>query len=121
MFPVLSFPAYEGSTEADDMRRAVIDALADAHLSRKEAAQYMGLHEPHLSRQLAGEPGTHLSLWRLASLPQAFWDAFDARRASMRGALLLSPELVTLLRGAATLKRTVVKAALAPQKAERVG
>ena len=119
MFPVCSL--YESGPEAAAMRHAVIDALADAHISRKEAASLMGIKEPHLSRQLAGEPGTHLSLWRLASLPESFWDAFDARRASMRGAVLISPELVALLRGAAVLKRAALKAALVPQKVERAG
>ena len=121
MFPVLTSPLYEVTPEADAMRRAVRQAIADAHLSHKAVALTMGIPESQLARQLAGEPGTHLSLWRLASLPEVFWDAFDARRAAVRGALLISPELVALLRGAAVLKRAALKATLRSQNVERVG
>ena len=119
MFPVCSL--YEGTAEAEAMRQAVKQAIADAHLSHKEVALTMGIPEPQLTRQLSGEPGTHLSLWRLAQLPESFWDAFDARRAALRGAVLLSPDLVALLRGAAVLKRAAIKAALASRNLERVG
>lgn len=119
MFPVVAFPLYEETQAALLMRQAVSDALLEAHISRKEAAAWMGIKEPQLARQLAGEPGTHISLWRLAALPQSFWDAFDARRAEQRGAVLVSPELVTLLRGAATLRRAALKAAMTPRKVER--
>lgn len=116
MLPILIFP-YRATPDADAFRQDVIAALNDAQLSHKEAAALMGISEPVLSRQLSGEPNTHLSLWRLAALPESFWDAFDIRRAERRGAVLLTPHLVTLLRGAASLKRVTVKARLeAPQK-----
>lgn len=117
MLPILIFP-YRHTPDADQFRRDVIAALNDAQIAHKEAAALMQLSEPVLSRQLNGEPSTHLSLWRLSALPEAFWNAFDRRRAERRGAVLLTPHLVMLLRGAANLKREVLKARLRePQKA----
>lgn len=117
MFLILGSP-YQPNEAADAFRQVVIAALREANISLKEAAITMGLSSSVLSRQLAGAPHTHLSLWRLAALPETFWNAFDAQRAEARGAVLLAPHLVVLLRGAANLKRELVKAAL-PQKARQ--
>jgi hypothetical protein len=90
---------------ADERARAIAmdvrDAI-DAVMTRKEAADLMRLaNEQQLSEQLSCVKP--LNLFRLASLPEAFWDAFQERMAARRGATYLTPSVVVLLKGAAAL------------------
>jgi hypothetical protein len=82
-------------------------SLALAHVVRetiaalgwKESyfAALMKIAPSRASRQLAGvEP---LNLWRLAELPDAFQVEYDRRRAAMRGAVVLEPPDLSLVRG----------------------
>jgi hypothetical protein len=65
------------------------------------AASLLGISPQQLSRQLAGvDP---LNFWRFAELPDAFHVEYDRRRAAQRGALVLEPPEVSLIRGAAAM------------------
>lgn len=91
--------------DAQDMSAA----LLDVGLSQKAASITMGLSsEQQLSRQLAGtEP---LNAYRLTCLPPAFHVALLRRRAARLGAVVLAPEEVALIRGAAVLgRKTMLK------------
>lgn len=57
--------------EVSDWRALVCRAFGKAGLSQKRAASDLGITEGQLSRQLGG--AEHLSFWRMASLPPAFW------------------------------------------------
>jgi hypothetical protein len=77
-----------------------IDTLGWTH---EHTASLMGLRREELDHQLAGRKP--LNLWRLAELPDDFQAAYDARRAQLRGACVLEPPDLALIRGAATLGR----------------
>jgi hypothetical protein len=66
------------------LAQAVVDALAAAHITTKEAAAAMRLDVSQLSRQLSATPGYHISLTRLVRLPFEFW-------------LFLGPQLMYLV------------------------
>jgi hypothetical protein len=90
--------AFAGHTDASrEDANALRDAIAAMGLKHADVADGMGLSdEKQLSRQLAGsEP---LNLWRLSNLPD-LRNKFDAIRAERRGAILLEPGMVALLRG----------------------
>ena len=53
--------------------RLLQHALDDVAMTRKEAADIMGLSEGQLSRQLAGIGPDHLSLHRCSRLPRPVW------------------------------------------------
>lgn len=55
---------------------AVIAAMHVAHLSHKEFAFALGIDEKQLRRQLAREPGQHLSIYRLLRAPLLWWTCF---------------------------------------------
>jgi hypothetical protein len=85
-----------------------IDTLGWTH---EYTASLMGLRREELDHQLAGRKP--LNLWRLAELPDAFQAAYDARRAQLRGACVLEPPDLALIRGAAALgTRRMVKLTL---------
>lgn len=61
----------------------------------------IGMNHPKLSRALnVGEP---LNLWRLASLPDAFWLELCERIVNRCGGLVIRPEHVAVFKGAAVL------------------
>jgi hypothetical protein len=96
---------------ADDRSRAFaqdVSAAIDATLTRKEAAALLQIKEPLLSEWLAcARP---MNAFRLTALPETFWHALMVRLAERRGGYYFTPEIVTLLRGAAALKRNVLAA-----------
>jgi len=96
------FAAWVSHTDRSrELAQDVSRALEMAGLSRKAAAEDMGLTEPQLSRQLSGaEP---LNLWRLCALGAAFDLALLRRRAARIGAALFASEEVEMLKGAARL------------------
>lgn len=97
---ILIGAAWSGHTEQSrrdaDLIAASFTALG---WKRAHAADLMGLTEKELNAQLAGvRPLNH---WRLLSLPGAFWETYDGYRASARGAVVLEPSLLDLIRGLA--------------------
>lgn len=54
-----------------EWRALVSKSLGRAGLSQKAAAADLGITESALSKQLSGME--HLSFWRMAGLPPAFW------------------------------------------------
>lgn len=83
---------------ADALRRRVVLALDRAGISRKSAAITMRLTEQRLSEALNGK--SPLSVFRLADLPDEFWEAFDALDVEERGGVVLvSTQLARLVRG----------------------
>lgn len=83
---------------ADALRRRVVRALDASGISHKDAAITMRLTEPRLSEALNGR--SPLSVFRLADLPDAFWDAFDAIGVEERGGVVVvSTQLARLVRG----------------------
>ena len=89
----------------DDRSRALaIDVLAaiDATMTRADAVDRLRLaNEAQLSEQLnCRKP---LNLFRLAPLPDVFWDEFLDRLATRRGGLYIPPIAVLVLKGAAAL------------------
>ena len=98
---------------------------ADAHAIRAtlgalgwkyaDVAAQLGIDEKRFCRQLAGiEPLNH---WRLADLPEDFHREYDRQRAAVRGALVLEPDMLTLIRGALAIGRKRMASVL-PQLAE---
>ena len=86
------------TARAEALRLRVVKALAAAGISRKTAAITMRLTEQRLSEALNGK--SPLSVFRLADLPDAFWDAFDALGVEERGGVLVvSTKLARLVRG----------------------
>lgn len=86
------------TARADALRSRVCLALDRAGISRKDAAITMRLTEQRLSEALNGK--SPLSVFRLADLPDAFWDAFDALNVEQRGGVVVvSAELARLVRG----------------------
>lgn len=93
---------------ADALRHRVVRALDAAGISHKAAAITMRLTEQRLSDALNGR--VPLSVFRLADLPDAFWDAFDALGVEERGGVVIvSTKLARLVRGVELL---MVKAEL---------
>lgn len=92
---------------------ADVDAGLTAAGKHGQLAEHViGTSAPKLSRALnVGEP---LNLWRLASLPDKFWLTFISKVAARYGAVVIWPEHVALLRGAANLDIT-------PKKMARMG
>jgi hypothetical protein len=83
---VVSFAGMGWLAHTSESRQLVEDferALADSGLSLKEAAYWMQISEPQLSRQRAGLE--MLSASRIASLPAAFQVAFAKRRLARFG------------------------------------
>ncbi len=110
--------AFALSVRGDALRRRVVAALDKAGISHKEAAIAMHLTEQRLSEALNGR--SPLSVFRLADLPDAFWDAFDALGVEDRGGIVvLTPELAQLLRGVNQL--VMAKARLRPGLKAKVG
>jgi hypothetical protein len=78
-------------------------AVASLGWKYEHVAALMGISEKQLCRQLAGvEPMNH---WRIAELPPEFQQAFDERRAALRGAVVLDPQTLSLIRAAVALGR----------------
>ena len=97
-------------TEATDtLARDVAAALDDYFDSRSAAADALGMTLPELSLQLSGQKALTL-LWRCTALDVGFWDVLLAVLAKRQGGLYVGPDVVTLLRGAATLRRVPLKA-----------
>ncbi len=61
--------------------RAVLDALAAAHLTAKDAQFYTGLDAAAWSRSTKVDGDLQLSIFKLASMPLAFQTEFLARYA----------------------------------------
>lgn len=101
---------------ADALRRRVVLALDRAGISRKDAAITMRLTEQRLSEALNGK--SPLSVFRLADLPDVFWDAFDALNVEERGGVVVvSTHLARLVRGVDQL--VMARAPLAAPRARR--
>ena len=96
-----------GTTRVHDAESAefagdVARALEIAGVSQKDAAITMGISEKFLSNALAGRD--HLSLWRLAKLPQSFQSALWTIRLRRVGHDVLAPgELQSLVDGVRAL------------------
>lgn len=83
---------------AEVLRARVVKSLAASGISRKSAAITMRLTEQRLSEALNGK--SPLSVFRLADLPDAFWEAFDALGVEERGGVVVvSAKLARLVRG----------------------
>jgi len=94
---IVGLAAFQSTAKGDGLRRRVTLALSKAGISQKQAALIMGLTESRLSEALNGR--SPLSVWRLAELPDDFWDAFMSLEAEARDGLLVSaPQLARLLR-----------------------
>lgn len=90
--------AFEMTPRSHALRQRVVLALSRAGISHKEAAIYMRLTPQRLSEALNGT--SPLSVWRLADLPDAFWNAFTELDAESRdGVVLMAPQLKRLLCG----------------------
>ena len=101
----------------DDRSRAFAQDVAsaiDATLTRKEAAALLQIKEPLLSEWLSCE--RPLNAFRLTALPESFWHALMGRLAERRGGYYLAPDMVTLLRGAAALRRTPLMARMTRER-----
>ena len=89
-----------------DRSRAVAQCIEHARKAlgwtEKELADKLGLSSrEELARQLAGlKP---LNIWRVADLPEDFHAAFDRYYAGLRGAVVLEPSMLSLIRGACAL------------------
>lgn len=117
MFGAILTP-WAGHTDASrELAEDMTAALADCGLSQKTAALEMGVHPSDLNRQMAGRDP--LNLWRLTSLPGAFWVAFLARRSQRIGAALITPDQLQLLKGAAAMGPKRMAKMLVPARAER--
>jgi hypothetical protein len=90
--------AFTGHTAKSREQALVLRRTIDA-LGWKDAAfaEKIGLTPHQLSRQLAGAP---LNLFRLADLPDVFHAEWDRQRAALRGAVVLEPDMLSLIRGA---------------------
>jgi transcriptional regulator with XRE-family HTH domain len=99
------------------LAEAVREAIKACGWKEEYAARLMGLSAPQLSRQLAGQEP--LNVFRLAELPDEFQRAYDKYRAGQRGAVVLEPSEIELVRGAAHLGRRVMRKMTLPQTAER--
>lgn len=93
----LTAVAFALTPRADALRRRVVRALDVSGISRKEAAITMRLTEQRLSEALNGK--SPLSVFRLADLPDAFWEAFDALDVEERGGVVISSKVARLVRG----------------------
>lgn len=97
---ILIGSAWSGHTEQSRRDAQLIaDVFTELKWKRDYAAEQMGLTEKELNAQLAGV--RPLSHWRLLSLPGAFWEKYDAYRAAARGAVVLEPSTLDLIRGLA--------------------
>lgn len=83
------------SARGERLRRRVVLALERSGISRKEAAITMRLTEQRLSEALNGR--SPLSVFRLADLPDEFWDAFDEIGVDERGRGVVVPAVVAKL------------------------
>lgn len=115
MFVCLLFP-WTASDAARAYAADVAEAI-DRTMPRKVAASTMRIPESLLSEQLACVDGKQLSASRLADLPPAFHAELEAIRARRRGAVLLQPELVELLRGAAHVAKATLRPYLTRRRA----
>lgn len=90
------------SPRSQAIAQCVRDSFKALGWKDEYAASLMKLaNAPQLSRQLAGiEP---LNLWRLADLPDAFWQEYDRRRVGLRGGVVLEAPDLSLIRGACVL------------------
>lgn len=110
----LLMPAYAPTQESRFLASDVASAI-DSVMPRKEAAGLIGISEADLSLQLSGlKP---MNVFRLTSLPEAFWHALLEKRAARIGGMYVRPDLVTLLQGASRLRRGM--ATMRPKAAER--
>lgn len=116
-FTVIAFTAlFVLTPRADALRARVVRALDAAGISRKDAAITMQLTEQRLSEALNGR--SPLSVFRLADLPDAFWDAFDAIDIEDRGGVVIvSSKLARLVRGVDQL--VMARAEMPVQQKER--
>lgn len=97
-FTVIAFTtAFALSSRGEVLRLRVAKALDRAGISRKDAAISMRLTEQRLSEALNGK--SPLSVFRLAELPDEFWDAFDTAGIEDRGGVVISSKLARLVRG----------------------
>lgn len=93
--------AYTPTPAAIALAACIRDAIRAIGWQEKEFAAAMGISIQQASRQLAArEP---LNVFRLADLPAQFHAAYDARRAQLRGAAVLEPQDLSLIRGACAL------------------
>ena len=96
---------------------AALDATVDEEgvpLTRKQVAARMKIGTPLLSEWESCARPAHL--FRFTSLPDSFWHAFIARIAERRGGYYFTPEVVTLLRGAAALRRQPLMARMTRER-----
>jgi hypothetical protein len=82
LIPIKQGPAAVSDAE---WRALVPRALARAGISQKAAASDLGITQSQLSRQLTSPNGEHLSFWRMASLPDAFWHELWLLMSEQRG------------------------------------
>ena len=113
---VILLAPWTPSDATRQLARDVADALDMRFPSRGVAADALGLKLPELSLQLSGQKA--LNLWRLTALDAEFWNGLLGILAQRMGGSYLSPDLVLLLKGAATLRRVPAKMRL-EQRAER--
>jgi len=95
--------AWIGHTDRSRALAQCIDGARRAlGWTEKELADKMGLcSREELAQMLAGRKP--LNLFRLADLPDTFHAAYDARRAGLRGAVVLEAPDLSLIRGACAL------------------
>lgn len=99
--------------EARQLATIVREEL-DAMYPRKVSADIARLKESDLSEQLnCAEP---LNFYRLAAFGPLFWNRILKRLARLHGGEYLEPEVVTLLNGAAQLKRPMLSMASARKR-----
>lgn len=107
-------------TPTDKSRQLAVDIFAalDARYSRKEAAELLGVSEKLLSDW--AQCKKPLNWFRFADLDDAFWTALQTRMAQRSGGIYIEASVVTLLRGAAALKRAPLKALLGSDAERRL-
>lgn len=108
--------AWVPTDKSRELATDIFGAL-DSVYSRKEAAALMGVTEKLLSDWAQCQKP--LNWFRFGNLDGVteqdrkraaqFWDALQQRMAERAGGVYVRPQLVTLLRAAATFKRTPLK------------
>jgi hypothetical protein len=100
--PMVTMARWQPTEDSKRLADVVREEL-DAMYPRKVSADILRLKESDLSLQLNGvDP---LNFYRLAGLGPLFWNRILKRLARMQGGEYLEPEVVTLLNGAARLKK----------------
>lgn len=118
MIPFPFVAAWAGHTDISrEWSQDIVLALAFCGIKHESAAATMEIHPADFSRQLSGRDP--LNLWRLASLPASFWMALFALRVARIGGLVLTPEQLTVFRGAASIGPKRMARMLLPHSSDR--